>query len=154
MKKSVVILIAIIYIASIALVSFFGLQFKVFNEEVYVDRIEVLNLAIEEAKGSKYYQKIPKGTNENGETIYDEYILVSIQETQQYDLNLRVHPDNATNKKVNYAIETSPNGCATIDENGVLTLHKTGTVKIVMSSADGSGAQTSITVIIHDQKLK
>lgn len=154
MKKSVVILIALIYVASIALVSFFGLQFKVFNEEVYVDKIELLNLEEEKSKGN--YQRIEKQgiTDENGNPVYDEFIKVSILETQQYDLNLRVYPDNATNKKINYSIETSPNGCATIDENGVLTLHKTGTVKVIMSSADGSGAQTSVTIIIHDKKPK
>ena len=43
MKKSVVILIAIIYVASIALVSFFGLQFKVFEEVIPVESVEILN---------------------------------------------------------------------------------------------------------------
>ena len=43
MKKSVIILIAIIYLASVALVSFYGLQPKMFDEVVYVDSIEFLN---------------------------------------------------------------------------------------------------------------
>ena len=43
MKKSVVVLIALIYILSIALVSFFGLQYKVFEEVIPVERVEILN---------------------------------------------------------------------------------------------------------------
>ena len=43
MKKSVVILIAIIYVTSIALVSFFGRAYKVFNEVIDVQSIESLN---------------------------------------------------------------------------------------------------------------
>ena len=41
MKKSVVIVIALIYIAAIALVSFLGLNPKVYNQNVYVDGIVV-----------------------------------------------------------------------------------------------------------------
>ena len=41
MKKSVVILIALIYVVSIALVSFFGLQFKTFNPIVYTTSMPV-----------------------------------------------------------------------------------------------------------------
>ena len=41
MKKSVVIIIALIYVASVALVSFLGLQFKVFEEVVPVESIEI-----------------------------------------------------------------------------------------------------------------
>ena len=43
MKKSVIILIAIIYVASIALVSFFGLKFKVFEEVVPVESVKILD---------------------------------------------------------------------------------------------------------------
>ena len=39
MKKSVVILIGIIYVASIALVSFFGLKAKIYNAKVYAERV-------------------------------------------------------------------------------------------------------------------
>ena len=43
MKKSVVILIGIIYVASIALVSFFGLKAKIYNAKVYAERVQILN---------------------------------------------------------------------------------------------------------------
>ena len=43
MKKSVVILILVIYLVSVALVSFFGLQYKTFDEVIYTESIEFLN---------------------------------------------------------------------------------------------------------------
>ena len=43
MKKSVIILIGIIYILSIFAVSFLGLRIESFNQIVYVEKIEILN---------------------------------------------------------------------------------------------------------------
>ena len=131
MKKSVVILIALVYVASIALVSFFGLQFKVFNEEVYVDGIAVQN------EGQK------------ANDTFGSYVTVSLSQNNTYVIDTRISPDNATNKKINYTAEPSIEGCASVDENGVVTLNQSGTfVKIMMTPADGSDVQTSLTIVI------
>ena len=61
MKKSVVILIAIIYIASIALVSFFGLQLKSFDEIIYSTGIDLLNEDIKLDKNGNNYALAEKG---------------------------------------------------------------------------------------------
>ena len=89
MKKSVVILIAIIYVTSIALVSFFGLAYKVFNEVIDVQSIELLNEGLKDSGDPEkgYYAIIQK--NENGEW--------------KYQIKYRVHPDNATNTKVDFS---------------------------------------------------
>ena len=42
MKKSVVILIGLIYVASIALVGFLGLQAKFYNDVIYLESFEIL----------------------------------------------------------------------------------------------------------------
>ena len=100
MKKSVVILIALIYVSSIALVGFLGLQAKSYNEVVYVESIEVLSdYAVDTSTLTKYI------------TVYGESTL---------QLECRVLPDKASNKKIIYKL---PKGCtnATIDENGLLT---------------------------------
>ena len=89
MKKSVVILIALIFIASVVSVSFFGLQFKTFEEIVYVESIELLdeNLKVDE-NGDKYVVIRP---DENGE--------------RKYQIKYRVHPDNATDDGVRFAYD-------------------------------------------------
>ena len=43
MKKSVIILIALIYAASIAVVGFLGLQARSYNDIIYADSLEILN---------------------------------------------------------------------------------------------------------------
>ena len=81
MKKSVVILIALIYVASIAVVSFFGLQFKIFDEVVPVSTIEILNKNLK--------------TQEDG----TPYAVVRLDENKraQFLIEYKVTPENATN---------------------------------------------------------
>lgn len=104
MKKSVVILIALIYVASIAIVGFLGLQAKSYNDVVYVESIEILSeYSIDKNTGSKFL-------------IFDS----NVTENNSIKLECKVRPDDATDTKVIYALS---NDCtnATIDENGLLT---------------------------------
>ena len=134
MKKSVVILIAIIYVASIALVSFFGLQYQNFFEIVYTEQIELLGDNIK--------------TNEKGEKYV--VILPDEQGNYAYQIQYRVHPDNATNSKVDfiYDHEKADKSSISVDENGVVTFSKRGgTLKVKLVAKDGSGASATITLI-------
>lgn len=130
MKKSVVILIAIIYIASIALVSFFGLKYKVFEEEIPVERIEILN----------------EGLKEN--TMWGKYIVISPDENGEwvYQILYRVYPDNATNNKVEFSYDEQIK-VATVDEFGVVRFTGPGVIKVQLIPADGSDVSASITII-------
>ena len=126
MKKSVVILIAIIYISSIALVSFFGLQHKTFNEVVYVEKIEILNENV--------------GIDANG----DKYITV--RDGNKLQLDFRVYPDNATNKEVDFVYDTT-NTKFTVDENGVVTCSTgKGAITVQIVAKDGTGIKDKILI--------
>ena len=117
MKKSVVILIAIIYISSIALVSFFGLRHKTFNEIVYVERVEILN--------ENY------SIDDNGEKY------ITVRDSNQFQLEWRVYPDNATNKEVDFVYDTT-NTKFTVDENGIVTCSTgKGAITVQIVSKDG-----------------
>lgn len=138
MKKSVVILIAIIYVASIALVSFFGLQFKVFEEVIPVERIEITN----------------PGQKENA--TLGNYVMVDADGKSEvrYQIDYHVYPENATNTKVDFSFDATPTGCAEIDENGVVIFKdfekgKYYTVKVYVVATDGSNAEDTITVIVR-----
>ena len=134
MKKSVVILIAIIYVASIALVSFFGLQYQNFFEIVYTEQIELLGDNIK--------------TNDKGEKYV--VILPDEQGNYAYQIQYRVHPDNATNSKVDFVFdhEKADKSSISVDENGVVTFSKRGgTLKVKLVAKDGSGASATITLI-------
>ena len=130
MKKSVVMMIGIIYVLSVALVSFFGLQYKIYNEKVYVERIEILNSDVKiDDEGMKYVTIRP---DESGNRIYQ--------------LEWRVYPDNATNKTVDF-IYDSQNTNVTIDETtGVVTFQKKGSIKIQIMATDGSGVSEIIEI--------
>ena len=129
MKKSVVILIALIFIASVVLVSFYGLQFKVFDEIVYVESIEILeeNLKIND-QGQQYVVIRP---DENG--------------VIQYQIKYRVHPDNATEDSVTFVYDNqNPN--VSVDENGVVTFLEGGSAITVQVKAKDGSASASITI--------
>lgn len=132
MKKSVIILIALIYVLSIALVSFFGLKAKDFHEIVYTNGIELLNENI----------KIDKETGEPYDVVYPD-----ANGEWKYQLKYRVHPDNATDNSVTFSMDEQAKSYATIDENGIVTLTRANrSVTITIQANDGSGAKASITL--------
>ena len=129
MKKSVVILIALIFIASVVCVSFFGLKFKTFNEIVYVQSIEILdeNLKTDD-QGEKYVVIYP---DEKGE--------------RRFKIDYHVYPDNATNTEVDFAYEEREG--VTVDEYGVVTFEGQGLIKVKIIAKDGSNAEDSLLII-------
>ena len=108
MKKSVIVLIGIIYIASIALVSFFGLQYKTFNDFIYVSSIEILNEDLTSTEGVKDRTAFVYA-DENGDF--------------KYQINYRVGPDNASVKVVDFVI-SGDKTLASVDSNGIVTFDK------------------------------
>ena len=137
MKKSVVIIIALIYVASIALVSFFGLQFKVFEEVIPVERVEITN------EGQKYSE------------LYGDYIVLYPNERGEYRMKIdyRVYPNEATNTAVDFAYEKVD--YASVDEYGVVTFSKEAvsaslggiSLEVRVIAKDGSNAEDTILVI-------
>lgn len=112
MKKSVIIVIALIYIAAIALVSFLGLNPKVYNDITYVESIKITS-----------DREIKKIQGEDSIHFINEFKADGTRTVQLY---CEVKPDNATNSKVNYVLEKD-NTYATVDENGLITITESGT---------------------------
>ena len=132
MKKSVVILIAIIYIVSIALVSFFGLQYLNFFEIVYTEDIELLDDAIKTNSAGEKYVVIYKDAD-------GEYT---------YQIQYRVHPDNAKNRDVYFVYdeEKAEQLSITVSEDGLVKFTRKGTITVTIIAADGSGAKTMLKI--------
>ena len=129
MKKSVVIIIVLIYLASIALVSFFGLQFKVFEEVIPVDYIEITN------EGQKYSE------------TQGDYIVISPNEKgeRRIKIDYHVYPEDASNAEVDFAYEQVD--YASIDEYGVVTFTRPGVLKVRVIAKDGSNAEDTILIV-------
>ena len=131
MKKSVIILIAVIYIASIGLVSFFGLNSKTYGEEILINSIEITDSAIEVINGVK---TVKIGPDADG--------------VIQYKLNYTIGPDNATDPSVNFVYDRS-DPCVSVDEEtGIVTFDKTqmlpggSSVTITVEAAKGDAQDT------------
>ena len=126
MKKSVVILIALIYISAIALVSFFGLQYKTFNEIIYTQEIKILNEECKlDANGEKY---------------------VTVRGSNKFQIEWRVYPDNASNQEVDFVYDKT-NTKFTVDENGVVTcLTGKGALTVEVKAKDGTGVKDKILI--------
>ena len=137
MKKSVVILIGIIYIASIAVVSFFGLQYKMFEEIVYSDGLVLLNTDVKTSEKGEKYVVIMKGADPD--------------KPYEYLIEYRLMPDNVTNKQVNFSYDasTAEKLGFTIDETGLASFKKSGVITVRMVPADGSNIELSLKLIAY-----
>ena len=103
MKKSTLLVIGIIYIASIVAISIFGLKTVIWDVVIPVKSIECLNTSddkatVEETADGKKFIKIKYG--EPG-SIED-----GIPTGTMLQLEWRVLPDNATTKKVRFVYNT------------------------------------------------
>ena len=130
MKKSVVILIAIIYVAAIAVVSFFGLQFKVFNQVVPVSEIVIDNKDLKTEGSTTPYAIVKLGSNG----------------TAQYQIKCTVFPVEATDTGVKYAYDTQST-IASIDEKGLVTFTGAGYLEITIVPNDGSDVSAKLILI-------
>ena len=138
MKKSVVIIIAVIYGLSIIFVTLFGLKHKSFNEVIYTNKIEIIE--------------------ENADTLSSGLKYISLQPDDdgncQYQLKWVVTPDNATNKAVTFNYDKS-NPNISVDENGLVTftnIKKHGSITVTITSTDGTGVSDTIQIICYNNK--
>ena len=129
MKKSVVILIGIIYVAAIALVSFFGLKHKVFDEVVPVSQIEIISEGVEYNPDKNSYSIVIR-PDEDG--------------VRAFRIKYRVYPDDATESSVSFTIDSK---MATVDDSGLVVFDRSGTATVILTANDGTGISTKIVIV-------
>lgn len=129
MRKSVIVIIGVIYVLAIFAVSFFGLKTQVYNEKIYISDIEILNEDVKQTKSGENYIVID----------YDE-------DSPYFIIQRKIHPDDATSKVVEYIYDTT-NPYATVDNTGVVTFLSAGAVTVYITAKDGSGVITTLKII-------
>ena len=134
MKKSVVILIGIIYIASIALVGFLGIAFKEFDPVIPVEDVTITNTNL------KYDPK----TWGKYTTIYPDK-----DGNLTYQIEYKISPSNASNGEVDFLTDSTS---VTISETGLVTFSAPTIAKIKIIAKDGSALEDTITIIAKAQK--
>lgn len=134
MKKSVIVLIGVIYVMAIAVVSFFGLKIDTLNEVIYVENIECTNEELKVASDGTKYISI--------KYIEDEENPPTVQ------LQWHVYPNEASRKGVEFIYDESRN-IAEVSSFGSVVFHRKGTVTIYITATDGSGKSEVIKVIAY-----
>lgn len=145
MKKSTLILIIIIYIASIPIINLFGMNVKLYNEKVNVAAITCLN-----------------ETDENCEVVVSNgKKILKVKFTEKADpvnltgtmlqLTWRVAPDNATRKDVEFKIRGTKDNVEMYkdgegNETGLILFSGKAMVNIDIMSTDGTKVYTTVLV--------
>ncbi|MGN0961664.1 MAG: hypothetical protein ACI4PF_05670 [Christensenellales bacterium] len=143
MKKSTLILIMIIYVASIVVINFFGLNVKVYDEVINVTGLECINETDEKAnvvindKGIKEIR-----------IKFSEPANIDTKTGTMYQLKTRVYPDNADNKNLKYVyaehknVEFYKDGSGR--ETGLVLFYGTARLEVKIMSTDGQNIYTTI----------
>ena len=136
MKKSVIILIGVIYILSIAVVSFMGLKIDAFEETIYVKKIEITNEGVKVTPTGDLYIVVPYDFDSDEGTVFQ--------------LEWRVFPDDATIDAVKFIYDETIT-YATVSAWGAVMFYRAETsISVTISSIDGSMVSQKITIFCED----
>ena len=144
MKKSVVILIALIYVISIVVVGFYGMQFKIFEEIIPTEKVEILT-----DDGYTYYDLTE--TDEEGNEIKGKYVIIQPNEKGEYKYQIRykIIPDDATEKGVTFAVdENKTSSDFSVSETGLVTIFGRGKMAKIFVESAVESAETGFIIII------
>lgn len=127
MKKSTIILLILIYVASIVFVGFFGMKMMTYNETIYVDKVECIN---EDMKDSSDYK----------------YVVLNYVDGLVYQLLWKVEPETATTKAVEFVYDTEST-IASVNHFGAVSFQSKGTITIQIRSTDGTNKNIKVKII-------
>lgn len=136
MKKSVVLIIGLIYIVSVVIVGFIGLQMRVYNPTIYVTDIvcTVTNFTPTEL-GEDYMKK-------NGWDYY--YVLPVTGDDITIEVRCRVIPEDATESLVDFFIDAKDKDYVTLTySNNIasITFKEDSAYRIKVKSTDGTNVE-------------
>lgn len=156
MKKSVFLIIVIIFVASILFIGLFGMEIALFNEKLYVSQIVVTNedneqYSVYESESEKityitfFYNGDYEGDWQSG---YNPNTVI---------LSYRVVPEDATNRKVAFSYDSSFEGGVNpygeVTENGIVRFKMPGILIVTITALDGSNTKTRVAVIARKTQL-
>lgn len=156
MKKTMVIIILVVFIASIAIVNFFGLEIKVFDGITYVEKIECNSITVQNENPvtltpQRELNDIPLFVFEfipssDGEYTTDEESIIKNPNAVQ--INYEVFPHIADETGVVFEYDQSSNIAVFHEFSRTFTFIKPNKIfTITVRSTDGSNKSTTISVI-------
>ena len=156
MKKTMVIIILVVFIASIAIVNFFGLEIKVFDGITYVEKIECNSITVQNEDPvtltpHKELNGIPLFVFEfipspDGEYTADEESILANPNAVQ--INYEVFPHIADETGVVFEYDQSSNIAVFHELSRTITFIKPNKIfTITIRSTDGSNKSTTISIM-------
>ena len=154
MKKAIVVVILVVYIASIAIVNFFGLEIAMFDKVVYVDSIQCHTVIVRREGGGEIG---PKGPPLDGVPVFtidfipsaDGHPYTREDESLAFnpnavEIDYKVLPLNASDPTVEFIVdEDSPIAYFDSSKKTAVFL-TTGLFKVTIKARDGSNKTTQI----------
>lgn len=138
MRKSVVLALVAVYVVSVCVVGYFGLNVRILNPTVYTEQIVISGVLVNDTF-------IKADEDADG-----KYIYLTYADKMSVKLRYTVYPDNTTNKDVIYSYEKSPYW--TVSSDGIIIFNENSqgtalTLKIMPK--DGSNVWDKITIYIE-----
>lgn len=133
MKKSVIVLIFLIYLASIVFINIFGMKILSYDEQIYTQSIECINSDMTLHSSGEY-----------------KWVMLNYTDGLTYTIEHRVYPENATNRKATYIYDTS-SPYFSIDKNGICTfknITSSDVFTVTLKTSDGTNKTTIIKFVI------
>ena len=139
MKKSVVLIISLIYIIAVVVVSLIGVKIKGVDEKIYVDHITISD----PDNGARMTELDPSLVDE------DYYFTTTYQEGLVVRVKAQVYPENSSWPNVTYFYDTE-NTIFSIEqgESNIANIYflKRGTAIFTVESTDGNKIQTTVRI--------
>lgn len=141
MKKSIIILIMVVFLGSVFVVGVFGMQNVPYNERIYVQEIIPTSVTL------STNEKVEIKQNERG-----YYIRFTYEEGAIVFINYIITPDNASNRHVDITIDnTNDNSNAELLPNRGIKFNDSGSIVVTFSSVD-SGEPKTMKFYIYTKK--
>lgn len=134
MKKSVIIVIGIIYIASIVFIGFFGMKITAFDEIYYVKKVECTNF------------EITKVASDGAKVIQFIFDPAKSQEENVFQLQWKVLPEDASNRNVEFVYDKESK-VGSVDMFGRVFIEGKGSITIDIVSTDGSNIKEKVRIV-------
>lgn len=154
MKKPIIIIIFAIYIASIAVVNFFGLQIALYDGITYVDQIEITSLTV--INDGDSYEITPYKTvaDDYGETVayyrFKFKTYTGEQNPNMIKIDYVLKPGNADNKSVDFVYAAKDDVFTFYKEKQTIEFLKSNrSVEITVCSTDGHNVKQRIEILCY-----
>ena len=167
MKKSVILIIAVVYVASVFIVGLLGIKMGLYNRTVYVEEIVYKPVgALDKAKSNDdvdIYRKDPlTGAGYSAERLFktaekkkaegcDVRIEELYKEGISFELKFDVFPTNASKTNLEYSYDKSAEEKGIInfeirDGNAFITFNRGGKLKVYVKPADGANLTYTVEI--------